>query len=274
MKAIHTNHGIVIHSKFQNVAKILPESVADLVFADWPFNAGVVDGTIQRLISDGVKYAHKLLKPNGTLISVNYIEPNFHVWEQVKYWGMTLADSITVLRHPIKKVKHRLGYETLSILVFTKGKIEDRTLTTACRHTNAKYIYSKDQWGITTDFWGELRFKNGYRRKNGDSVPEAMPASTVKRLISTYTVRGDLVIDFFGGAGTVPVICRDLGIRFISTEILPHRFQIIQRRLLETNEKFVRYSNVFANKALELLERAQPYTKGDANGQAENRFEG
>jgi len=262
MKIVRSGTSIVINSKFQEVAKRLPASCADTVIADWPFNKGIVDVPTKRLFSDGIKLANRLLKPNGTLISVNYLEPNFHIWNQAQYWGLTFADHITALRHPMKKVKHRLAYETLSILVFTNGKIEERILNTTCREKGGNLIYSKDEWEVTSDFWNEIRFKNGYRRKNGDCVSEAMPASIVHRLLSTFCSRNGLVVDFFGGAGTVPAICRELGLKCISTEILPNRFQIISRRLSEKNQELIQLSSKLLDKALDAMNTG-PYTKGD-----------
>ncbi len=268
MKMIRSGTSIVINSKFQDIARVLPENYADTVVADWPFNKGLVDVPTKRLITDGVKYANKLLKPNGTFISVNYLEPNFHVWNQASYWGLTLGDSITLLRHPMKKVKDRLAYETLSVLVFTKGEIKDRILKTACRSKGSNLIYSKEIWGTETNFWGDLKFKNGYWRKNGDRVSEAMPATCVKRLLSTFCGANAVVVDFFGGAGTVPLICRELEMPCISTELLHHRFQIISRRLSEKNQKLAQYSRILMDKAISLLD-SEPYTKGVDNGKEE-----
>jgi len=274
MKIACSGTSIIINSKFQEVARQLPEKCAETVIADWPFNKGIVDAPTRRTFSDGVKLANRLLKPNGTLISVNYLEPNFYVWKEAEYWGLTFADNITLLRHPIKKVKHRLAYETLSVLIFTKGRLESRILNTACREKGGNLIYSKDEWKVTTDFWDEMRFKNGYRRKNGDRVSEAMPESFVQRCIRTFCSKDGIVVDFFGGAGTIPVVCRKLGIKCISTEILSDRFQIISRRLSEKNQKLIQLSNKLLDKALDAMNTG-PYTKGDNNGKETGyRWEG
>lgn len=274
MKIAKSGTSLIVNSKFQEMTQELPEESADTVITDWPFFKGVIDPQSKRMIVDGIKSAARLLKPNGTLISVHYLEPNFHVWKEAEYWRLNLGDSITLLRHPIKKMKDRLAYETLSILVFHRGALKQRTLNTTCRNSGGNLIYSKEVWKVTSDFWDEIKFKNGYHRKNGDRVPEAMPESCVEKLLKMYSPANGLVVDFFGGAGTVPVVCNRLGLRCISSEILPNRFQIIQRRLSQTNQELIGYTKVLLSKAIEMLEKSETYTKGDQDGREKGRGKG
>jgi len=268
MDIVKSGSSIIVNSKFQEASKLIPDESVDLVIADWPFNKGIVDATMSRLIADGLKQTHRILKPNGTIISVHYLEPNFHVWKEADYWGLNLGDSITMLRHPMKKMKDRLAYETLSILVFHRGELSKRTLNIARRSIGGNLIYSKEVWKVETDFWGDTRFRNGYWRKvSGDNVPEAMPESCVEKLLNIYCPSKGLVVDFFGGAGTIPTVCNKLGLRCISTEILPHRFQIIKRRLYQTNQELIAYSKDLLDKALEAINITGPYTKGDSQWQ-------
>jgi DNA modification methylase len=264
MNIARSGTSLVVNSKFQELTAKLSDKSADVVVADWPFNKGIIDSSAKKLIADGVKSAARLLKPNGTLISVHYLEPNFHVWKEAEYWDLNLGDSITILRQPIKKVKDKLAHETLSVLVFYGGSLFERTLNSPCRNFGTRNIFSKQVWKCTTDFWGEVRFRNGYWRKaSGDNVPEAMPEKYVEKLLKLYSPKEGLIVDLFGGAGTVPAVCNRLGLRCISTEILPHRFEIIQRRLYQTNQELISYSEDLLNKALESIDANEPYTKGD-----------
>jgi DNA modification methylase len=272
MKTLQCHKSIVINSKFQEVANALPEKCADLVIADWPFNKGIVDLKTKRLLSDGVKLATRLLKNNGTFLSINYEEPNHEIWNEAKYWGLTYGDTIYIPRHPIKKVKFRLGYEIQPALVFVKGDLANRTLNCSCKEIYEQFIFSKSIMNILTNLWDEdSKFKNGFRRKNGDSVPEAMPFLTTNKLLSLLTPKNGLVVDFFGGAGTVPLACRYLDFKCISTEILEERFEIIKRRLSEKNKQLIETSSSLLDKAIENIES---YTKGVENGKAEEREKG
>jgi len=267
MKTLQSHKSIVVNSRFQDVAKKLPNECADLVVADWPFNKGIVDVPTKRLLSDGVKLAFRLLKNNGTFLSINYEEPNYEVWSEAKYWGLTYGDTIYIPRHPAKKVKYRLGYEVQPALVFIKGNLENRTLNCPCKEIYEQFVFSKSLMNILINLWDDnSKFKNGFRRKNGDSVPEAMPFNATNRLLSLFTPKNGLVVDFFGGAGTIPLACRQLDLKCISTEILEERFEIIKRRLSEKNEQLIELSSTLLDKALNLSE---PYTKGVAHVETE-----
>ena len=53
----------------------------------------------------------------------------------------------------------------------------------------------------------------------------------MERLVLASSKPGDIVLDPFCGSGTVPVVCRRLGRRFVACEINAQYVQLAERRL-------------------------------------------
>jgi DNA modification methylase len=68
---------------------------------------------------------------------------------------------------------------------------------------------------------------------DGKSIRWQKPEKLIERVILASTNPGDLVLDFFGGVATVPVVCARLGRRCVSTEIDPNVHPYGMNRLLE-----------------------------------------
>jgi DNA modification methylase len=57
------------------------------------------------------------------------------------------------------------------------------------------------------------------RRRNGHPAP--FPEQLIERLVKFYTYRGNVVLDMFGGTGTVAVVAKRLGRRFVYIDHSP-----------------------------------------------------
>jgi hypothetical protein len=59
------------------------------------------------------------------------------------------------------------------------------------------------------------------------------PESEARYLVTRLTEAGDLVVDPFGGGGTVPAVCKVLGRKWLATEIDQGTVAIVRKRLAD-----------------------------------------
>jgi len=103
-------------------------------------------------------------------------------------------------------------------------------------------IFSKDSWtlnsaskeaDITADEF--KRFSDGFwyippeSQRHGHPTP--FPEELIYRLIKFYTYKGNVVLDMFGGTGTVAVVAQKTGRHFIHVDISPKYCEIAEQRL-------------------------------------------
>ena len=103
-------------------------------------------------------------------------------------------------------------------------------------------VFCKDSWtlegdkkdrDITNDEF--MRFSDGFwyippeSQRRGHPTP--FPEMLIYRLIKFYTYKGNVVLDMFGGTGTVAVVARKTGRHFIHIDISKKYCQIAEQRL-------------------------------------------
>jgi len=103
-------------------------------------------------------------------------------------------------------------------------------------------VFCKDSWtlegdskdrDITSDEF--MRFSDGFwyippeSQRRGHPTP--FPEELIYRLIKFYTYKGNIVLDMFGGTGTVAVVAQKTGRHFIHIDISQKYCQIAEKRL-------------------------------------------
>jgi len=102
-------------------------------------------------------------------------------------------------------------------------------------------LFSKDSW--TLDGGGEaditsdefMRYSDGFwyippeSQRRGHPTP--FPEELIYRLIKFYTYKGSVVLDMFGGTGTVAVVAYKTERHFIHVDVSPKYCQIAEERL-------------------------------------------
>ncbi len=103
-------------------------------------------------------------------------------------------------------------------------------------------VFSKDDWKLKgnqkdIDISSEefMRFSDGFwyippeTRRKGHPAP--FPENLIYRLIKFYTYKGNVVLDMFGGTGTVAVVAYKTGRQFIHIDISEEYCKIAENRL-------------------------------------------
>ena len=81
-----------------------------------------------------------------------------------------------------------------------------------------------------TDVWSDIRTVVGWSPEE-EGYPTQKPIPLLKRLIKSFSNKGDIVADFFCGSGTTLVAAKQLGRNFIGCDISKDAISISNKRL-------------------------------------------
>lgn len=85
-------------------------------------------------------------------------------------------------------------------------------------------------WGVPSDgpYWGRVQ---GNSKERWAGHPNQLPEVYLARLLRAYTNPGDMVLDMFCGSGTMPVVAAALGRQCVSYEISEASAESARRRV-------------------------------------------
>ena len=135
-------------------------------------------------------------------------------------------DSVGLLEEPTQSAH---GPQLGICLVFCKGSWTLEGNKADSDITGEEFIkYSDAFWAIQPETRGRQPFlKSLYPPRNGRKAPEQkvdghpapFPEELIKRLVKFYSYRGNVVLDPFGGTGTVAAIAKRFGRHFVHMDI-------------------------------------------------------
>jgi DNA modification methylase len=139
------------------------------------------------------------------------------------------------IHHDLSRDLRELGYIMRTEILWYKQTMGRRTAWGSWRSPSNPHIvpsweyvlvFSKGQWKLEGDK-ADIdisprefeRFSDGFwaippeRRRHGHPAP--FPEELIERLVKFYSYRGNLVVDMFGGTGTVAAVARRLGRHYL-----------------------------------------------------------
>ncbi len=87
------------------------------------------------------------------------------------------------------------------------------------------------------DYWTDCPKILSYNAAENYQYATQKPISLIERIITGHSNPGDLVIDFFGGAGTTAASAEKLGRRWITTDLGKPACMIMRKRLIDHEAK-------------------------------------
>jgi len=84
-----------------------------------------------------------------------------------------------------------------------------------------------------TDTWWHTIVGTNSKEKTG--YPTQKPVGVLRRIVAASSNPGDLVLDFFGGSGTIGEVCLELGRRFILVDNNPQAIAVMQQRFSDVS---------------------------------------
>jgi len=244
----------------REVLKQFPDGCFDACITDPPYGIGAYKGDSKKvalIFPEVLPEIHRVLRPGGALAF-------FGRWPTFYRWAIAAADCGFVqrdevmrdLRHPFKPSPEALSkthdslflgylaprsdstfnaenvrqaYQNPAAEARSSGRERRRSKALRARGWAAegprRAPHPNGAW--PSDVWRSCRTWQGK-----EHPAEKWPAD-IARLVKLLTNEGDLVLDPFCGAGTIPLACANLGRRFTAMDIDPHWVEVSENRLRE-----------------------------------------
>jgi site-specific DNA-methyltransferase (adenine-specific) len=222
------------------VLPAIKTGVVDSVFADPPFNLGKAYGKNSNDLKPDEEYVAwckrwikecvRTLKPGGALFLYNLPKWNVLLGAYLLELGMEFRHWIAIEISASLPIPGRLHPSHYSLLYYTKGRAKTfrriRTPIQTCRHCGGEikdyggHRGAMNPKGVNLkDVWTDIPPVRHWKFKSKDRKANALSTKILDRVIEMSTVRGDLVLDPFGGSGTTFAVCERKGREWIGTEI-------------------------------------------------------
>lgn len=228
------------------VLRELPDNSLDMVYGDPDYGVGV-NYSGKTYISkwndyinwyiELAKESFRVLKPDGNLFFINYSKQNAHL--RVKYLddnAFDVQDYAWVFNTNVGHSPRRFTTAHRSILHVTKSK-ENRfykeNVAVPYQNPNDRRIRERMAAGHVGRMPYSWFYFDLVKNVSMDKTFHAcqIPLPLVEMLIKATTQPEDNCFILFGGSGSELVLCKQLQRNFISCEIHPEYYRMIQDRL-------------------------------------------
>lgn len=219
--------------------------------AHWETAAGFPDrwdgpAEYLNMLFTRLQLMHELLSETGTL----YLHLDWHA----SAYGRLLLDEIfgperlmneiVWVYHGPSPIKSAFNRKHDTILAYTKGadytfNVDDVRIpysesTVRTFESSSKAGFGKqpdlDRGKVPEDWWYFPVVARLHSERTG--YPTQKPEALIERIVRASSSKGDLVADFFAGAGTVPLVAERLGRRWIACDEDQLAFWTTYRRLM------------------------------------------
>ena len=229
-----------------SVLRKLPDNSVDMVYGDPDYNVGVqyAGYSYKKKWEDYINWyitlaqeSLRVLKPTGNLFLINYPKQNAHL--RAKYLdenAFSVHEYVWIYNTNIGHSHRHFTTAHRSILHATKTKNNHffkENVALPYQNPNDKRIKQRIAQGSPgrmpySWFYFDL-VKNVSKDKTFHSCQ--IPLGLVEILIKAATQEGDDVFILFGGSGSEIILCHKLKRNFISCEIHPEYYRMIQDRI-------------------------------------------
>jgi DNA modification methylase len=234
------------------VMKSLPDSCADVIFADPPYNLQLrgdllrPDASVVNAVDDEwdkfesmatyveftrawLSEAQRLLSRTGTIWVIGSYHNIFnvgHVMRELGFWF--LNDVIWLKSNPMPNFNGSRFTNATETMIWAKSSEQQKQYT--FNYQDMKTFNDDKQM---TNVWdipictGSERLKIDGSKAHSTQKPEAL----LERILLSSSNRGDLVLDPFSGSGTTAAVAYRLGRRYVGIERDPAYVQLSRGRL-------------------------------------------
>lgn len=242
----------------QRVAKLHPEGLFDMVFADPPYNLSKGYSSYDDTRADQhyidwcnqwLYWMAKTLKPGGALFVLNlpkwaiHHAAFLHAHLEFRHW--IVWDALSDPRGKLMPAHYALLYYTKPGASVVSNYVGKSSLLAASTEGVAppdspKYclrgscVKRRKQLGDDekielSDIWFDVhRIKH---KRDRDAHPCQLPERLMERIIKLSTRRGGLVFDPFCGAGTTAIASLKVGRSFVTVDLDKHYVEITEKKI-------------------------------------------
>lgn len=253
----------IFNSDVMKILAKMPDNSVDMIYGDPDYNVGInyAGKNYKAKWDDYIKWyieltkeCMRVLKPNGNLFMMNYPKQNAYL--RVNYLdenAFNVQDYVWTYNTNVGHTPRRFTTAHRSILHATKSKNNNfykEQVALPYQNPQDKRIKGR----IADGHLGRMPYSWFYfdlvKNVSKDKTFHAcqIPLSLVEMLIKSCTKENDDVFVLFGGSGSELMLCKKLKRNFISCEIHPEYYKMINDRLLHDGKirdkyklDFIRY---------------------------------
>ena len=244
--------------------------VADLIFADPPFNIGYTYDVYEDTkgyqeyhdwTEDWMRACVNVLKPTGTFwvaIGAEYAAEVRMIGRQLGLtlrnwviWHYTFGQNTT---RKFARAHAHLFYFVKDPKNFTFNDLAIRTFSDRERVYKDKRANPKGR--LPDDVWNDFPRVCGTFGQREGWHPCQMPEPLLARIIRTCSCRDDLVLDPFAGSGTTPVVAKKLSRHYWGSDISEKYVAGVTDRLAATTPYAELHADQWPSELVELLRDA------------------
>jgi site-specific DNA-methyltransferase (adenine-specific) len=235
-----SSNGVLFESDCIPILAAIKNEVADVIFADPPFNLGKHYGSKSDDALESDRYLNwcfewlseccRILKPGGSLFIYNLPKWNIPIGAYLLNCGLTFRHWVAISQKSGFPIQGRLYPSHYSLLYYSKGKPnvfrKIRTPIETCRHCSGElkdyggHRQAMNPLGVNlTDVWTDIPPVRHWKFKSKQRPANQLSTKILDRVIQMSSVPGNLVIDPFGGSGTTYAVCEATGRNWIGIEI-------------------------------------------------------
>lgn len=238
MPIFSTKLGELYNNDCLEILPLLKSESFDCIFADPPFNIGKYYGknvNDRRAEADYLIWTEKwlnecvrLLKEGGSLFIYNIPKWNIYTAHYLSQY-LNFRHWVTVDYKATLPIPGKLYTSHYSLLYFTKGKpnkfMRPKIPVATCRNCGktikdyggyAKFIHHNGGINLS-DVWTDISPIRHKKYKNWES--NELPEKILERVLEIATIKGDLILDPFGGSGTTYAVAEKFGRKWVGCEI-------------------------------------------------------
>jgi DNA modification methylase len=219
--------------------------------ADWETTQGYSDDWASgrdylNMLLPRLQLMHQLLTPSGSL----YLHLDWHASAYARvlldeiFGPGRLLNEIVWVYHGPSPIRSAFNRKHDTILAYTKSSeytfnadqvrvpYSDSTRKTFAASDKAGFGKTPDleRGKVPEDWWYFPVVARLHAERTG--YPTQKPEALLERIVLASSNPGDLVADFFAGAGTMPVVAQRLGRRWLAVDRTPLAIDTTLRRLL------------------------------------------
>lgn len=243
----------------------LPAEAVHLAITSPPYNVGLdYDGHNDRLSYDDYREwlrpiwqeLHRVLVPGGrfclniTPTSIKNFQPvHYDLAHDLRQLGFIMRTEILWYKQTMRRRTAWGSFRSPAnphiipsweyVLVFSKGSWSLPGDKKNADITSEEFIkFSDGFWAIRPETKGRQPFlkslygkKSEARNQKSEGHPAPFPEELIYRLIKFYSYRGNVVLDPFGGTGTVAAVAKKTGRQFIHIDRSAKYCQIAAARI-------------------------------------------
>ncbi|NES17562.1 MAG: site-specific DNA-methyltransferase [Symploca sp. SIO3E6] len=247
-----TNNGVLFEEDCLKIIAAIKNDIADVFFADPPFNLGkdygkkhddlIKDESYLNWCQSWISECCRILKPGGSLFIYNLPKWNILLGAYLINHGLTFRHWIAIDIKFGLPIPGRLYPSHYSLLYYSKGKPKIfrkiRTPIEKCRHCGGDikdyggHRKSMNPLGVNlTDVWHDIPPVRHWKFKSKKRKTNQLSTKILDRVVEMSSIPGDLIVDPFGGSGTTYAVCEEKDRYWIGMDI--QNCDVISERLTQ-----------------------------------------